>query len=486
MALTLTSIVPADPHRNYSFTDHSTYQPSQPPPGDRIDAEFDAIYAILADIAASLHLATQPRPRITIQDLDPGVLAALQDTLRQSLQPLISQIHAAGANTIAQADRARSDATRAQVAANQATTYLATTEELRDQIVTGNAEIGAWLTETENDTKDAANSANDAAESAILADRFADLAGAWAEYMEGGNPIPSRFFANTEVTGDHWSSRWWANRAAGAFGQLSELYLGAHPTPPTTTSTGDPIPIGAIYYNTTNNQTYVWNGTAWMPLTQPAIGSVASLAYSATANQQVFDTTLPDITGSTHPITDATTLDVHVNGVRTLIDDPAGAGDYAVDRVASTVTFVRPLLAGSIVQIDVVSTVTVVAGIVVVVSLLDFDIDPVTGNPGQIDGTRKIFPLALASDHTAIDVTRSSDVSVSIDGVTQQPDRDYTALGNQITFTEAPLPGARAWGIWYSPVPLPARLIVTDLPTVDPHTLNQLWNKGGAVMVSQG
>jgi len=472
--------------RGYSFTDHSTYQPNTPPPGDRIDAELDRIYHMVAELRARVTELTRPSELITQDMLHPEVLTVLRAGARNAVQPDIDRAQSTLAYAIAAADRANKEAGRAYLAL-QSIQVLA---RAIDERATTDARVQAALRTANRTAEDAAtdaeNSANHAALSEAEAENERELAGAWAEYLEGGSPIPDMFFAHTAITGQHWSSRWWALKAAGAFGQMSELYLGAHPTPPTTTSTGDPIPLGAIYYNTTNHQTYVWDGSGWAPLTQPAIGSVASLAYSATAGQSDFDTRDPDLAGSTHPMSSVTTLDVHVNGVRALIDDPPGVGDYTVDKINSTISFTRPLLQGSIVQIDVVSAVTVVAGIVVVVSLLDFDIDPVTGNPGQIDGTRKVFPLALASDRTPVTVTRSSDVSVSVDGVTQQPDRDYTALDTSITFTEAPLPGARAWGIWYSPLPLPARLIVSDMPTTDPHTRDQLWNNGGAVMVSQG
>jgi hypothetical protein len=38
------------------------------------------------------------------------------------------------------------------------------------------------------------------------------LAQAWAEYMPG--ELPASTLAGTGITGDHWSSRWWANQAA--------------------------------------------------------------------------------------------------------------------------------------------------------------------------------------------------------------------------------------------------------------------------------
>jgi cytoskeletal protein CcmA (bactofilin family) len=56
------------------------------------------------------------------------------------------------------------------------------------------------------------NSANDTALAEAVAMDYAVLSGAWAEYMPG--TIPPNILAVMDITGDHWSSRWWANRAA--------------------------------------------------------------------------------------------------------------------------------------------------------------------------------------------------------------------------------------------------------------------------------
>lgn len=47
---------------------------------------------------------------------------------------------------------------------------------------------------------------------AATAEDWADVSIAWAEYMP--DTIPGNILAWTGVTGDHWSSRWWANQAA--------------------------------------------------------------------------------------------------------------------------------------------------------------------------------------------------------------------------------------------------------------------------------
>ena len=456
MALTLTSITSLDPpaRRDYSFTDHSNNQPSVPLPGDRLDAELDRIYRALRDVQAMLAAVFAPDGTIaphsiTLDMIDPDALAAVKAECTPNLTLLLAQVQAAAANTLAQADQARAEATRARLAATEASALLGTVNQAAAGMAEARAEIETRLTAAETEAVDAENFANDAEESAIEAKRSEDLSGAWAEYLEGGNPIPSRFFAHTEVTGDHWSSRWWANKAAAAFGQLSELYLGVWPSPPTTTSTGDPIPIGAIYYNSTLSQVFIWNGSEWQPFWAPSKAYTFSLIYRAAAGQTEFPLTEPDLKDDIWTMTpgDPEILEVFVNGVRLL-----QTLEWVVDNDTSTVTFTQPLLAGTMVLIDIlVSPNRLAPGRVSTLLLLDFDIDPTTGAPGLIDGTRTVFHLARASDRALVPVSSPTDVQIFIDGGVQKPGLDYNTLDDTITFAEAPLPGATAWGILFSP-----------------------------------
>jgi len=41
------------------------------------------------------------------------------------------------------------------------------------------------------------------------------------------------------------------------------LYLGSKPADPTVNNSGDPLQVGAIYFNTTNNTPYFWTGSQW-------------------------------------------------------------------------------------------------------------------------------------------------------------------------------------------------------------------------------
>ena len=58
---------------------------------------------------------------------------------------------------------------------------------------------------------DAGNAARDTAGDVATCQAYADVTYAWAEHMP--DPIPPNILAVMGITGDHWSSRWWANYA---------------------------------------------------------------------------------------------------------------------------------------------------------------------------------------------------------------------------------------------------------------------------------
>lgn len=57
-----------------------------------------------------------------------------------------------------------------------------------------------------------------------------------------------------------------AQHAADQVAQFNTVYLGAKATAPTVDNSGDALIVGAMYFNTTSNTMFVWNGTAWQTL----------------------------------------------------------------------------------------------------------------------------------------------------------------------------------------------------------------------------
>jgi hypothetical protein len=196
---------------------------------------------------------------------------------------------------------------------------------------------------------------------------------------------------------------------------------------------------------------FVWNGTHWVPMLGPGKSLTVSLAYLATAGQTTLVLTSSDLNGKNYAL-NATTpepIEIYLNGVRSW---GGTSGDYTVTPATSTVTFATGLLLGTLIIVDVLAPISALTpGRITTVGLLEFDTNPTTGLPGQIDGTRVTFPLAKASDHSAVSVGSPTELQVVLAGALQQPGTDYSTSTTTITFSEAPALGDRAWALWFSP-----------------------------------
>jgi hypothetical protein len=53
--------------------------------------------------------------------------------------------------------------------------------------------------------------------------------------------------------------------AQNTFLEFNDLYLGAFAVAPTVDNEGDPLQVGALYWNSVINNLWVWDGTNWMP-----------------------------------------------------------------------------------------------------------------------------------------------------------------------------------------------------------------------------
>jgi len=60
---------------------------------------------------------------------------------------------------------------------------------------------------------------------------------------------------------------YYARIAQYASDGFSQVYLGAKDVAPTTDNNGNPLIVGALYFNTTNDTMYAWDGSAWDAIT---------------------------------------------------------------------------------------------------------------------------------------------------------------------------------------------------------------------------
>ena len=304
---------PVPPVRQYSFTDWQVNNPTAPPPGDRLDAEFDRANGAISDTIAwtGTSLNTDGTLRTGIvdeQQLVPGLFDHIADDAVAQVQPMVVEAENAAQQALNSASAALSYSTLAGGSATQAGQSATTARGAATGAQTSASAALDSANAASASASDATNSANHADGSAAGAQAYADVGMAWAEHMP--DIIPPNILAVQAVTGDHWSARWWANQALNSISDMEDL-LAKVP------------PMAVVNYYT----------------------------YIATAGQTVFNG--PDRNGHAlvYPATSLVTLLVYENGLlRTPVDDYTGT--------VNTVTFLAPCAAGDIVQIQVEGVTT--------------------------------------------------------------------------------------------------------------------------------
>jgi hypothetical protein len=215
----------------------------------------------------------------------------------------------------------------------------------------------------------------------------------WAEHMP--DTIPPNILATNAITGDHWSSRWWANRAAqlvSSIGVAGSIYpngvfaealtvTGSNTLSPLTKDPAGPVllivnqsaflPVGSPPPFTVIGRIITWGSTVyglqptdvaavWYPVAatvQPApplpAGIATVLYYIGVAGKTTFPLAASDYYGNAFgaPVG---TLRVTRNGLRLMPDLGAGVGGFTF--ASNTVTLTMPTGDGEVLIIDVWGT----------------------------------------------------------------------------------------------------------------------------------
>lgn len=236
---------------------------------------------------------------------------------------------------------------------------------------------------------------------------------------------------------------------SNAVNDFLDLFLGVFATPPTTDNNGNPLQLGAVYFNSTTLKFYQWDGTAWRGMLQLTQGVTNRLFYDAAGGQTLFGD-LPDLLGNTLTLTPGGTEPVEVwkNGLKLRLDDGSGTmGQYTVDYANNRIV----LLTGAALndEIELAQLVeAMIIGVVDVRTMRDINLDPGTGTPGYINGARATFKIRDAGNNP---VTPDSAFALQIylDGVPQQPGVNFTVLTDEVTFDENLPAGTLFWGTYF-------------------------------------
>ena len=191
-----------------------------------------------------------------------------------------------------QASNASSSATSASTsatnAASSATSAASSATSASNSASTATTQAGIATTQAGIATtkaSDAATSATNAASSASSASTSASTATTQASNAStsASNAASSASSASTSAT-----------NAASSLSGLNSKYLGSKSSAPTLDNNGNALVSGALYYNTTGSQLYVYNGTSW-----------DAAAFSTTGTVTSFNTRTGAITLSNSDVTTA-------------------------------------------------------------------------------------------------------------------------------------------------------------------------------------
>lgn len=209
--------MPAPPERAFSFTDFQVANPTAPPPGDRLDAEFDRADNAIADVIdwTSTSLNTDGSIRdgvIGNSNLVPGLFDDVASDIIDEVSPLVDDAHGFANAALTSANAAAVSAASASTANTSAQGAATSAANAAATATTASGGAASAASSASVSAANAHNSANHADGEAALCQDYGVLTQAWAEHMP--DPIPPGILAVMGITGDHWSARWWANQAA--------------------------------------------------------------------------------------------------------------------------------------------------------------------------------------------------------------------------------------------------------------------------------
>lgn len=273
------------PERKFNFTEFSRDHSTEQQPGTALDAQFNNH----AQAIGSLAKVTLPLVRedgelaseiVGKDQLKPDVLEDIEKQIDSAVAPYAAE--ARGSAKLA--DAASKSAQAAEIGANAV--YASVSQDvdfIRGEADTSLGKIVAAVeaaqrarADIEAKAKAVEESRSDAEQATATAEDLAIVCQAWAEHLP--DKIPPNILAIMGVTGDHWSSRFWANQASQTVQEIEKdiahveslisdfdrRYQGAQLLEPTRDLRGRLLQAGALYFNLLSMTMFVFDGTRWV------------------------------------------------------------------------------------------------------------------------------------------------------------------------------------------------------------------------------
>jgi hypothetical protein len=305
-----------------------------------------------ASATAAATSATSAAASATAAATSATSAAASASTAAASVATIAGYSTSAANSASAAATSATSAAASATAAATSATSAAASATTASNSAATATTQAG----NASASATAAATSATSAAASATAAATSATSAATSAS-----SALTSQTAAATSATSAATS----ASSAATTYDDFDDRYLGSKSSAPTVDNDGNTLLVGAIYWNSTLNNMYVWSGIGWVQIattsvyTAPTLGtqSIASgTTYTNINDLTINSTVIPSSKTLVDTVATQTLVAKTLDGGLALADPTVNLGlatKQYVDNIVTGLNFHAPVVAASTTNLGV-------------------------------------------------------------------------------------------------------------------------------------
>ncbi len=203
---------------------------------------------------------------------------------------------AAATSATSAANSATASATSASAAATSATSAAASATAASTSAASAATSASSALT-SQTAAATSATSAATSAASALTSQTAAATSAASASTSANSAAVEalSALTSASSATLSASSAATSASSAATTYDEFDDRYLGSKSSPPSVDNDGNPLLVGAIYWNSTLNNMYVWSGSAWVQIATTSVYSAPTLG-STTIDSGTTYTTITGLT----------------------------------------------------------------------------------------------------------------------------------------------------------------------------------------------
>jgi hypothetical protein len=250
-----------------------------------------AKWSLVVDAAAAATSATNAASSASAASTsatNAAASASTASTQASNASTSASTASTQASNASTSASNAASSASAASGSASTASTQASNASTSASNAATSETNAAASASTASTQASNASTSASNASSSASAASTSASNASSSASTAttQATNAASSASAASTSASNASTSASnastsasnaaTSATNAANSYDAFDDRYLGAKSSAPSVDNDGNALLTGALYWNTTGNQLYVWDGSAWNAAAFSTSGAVSS------------------------------------------------------------------------------------------------------------------------------------------------------------------------------------------------------------------